>query len=98
MLLCRTDKYRLSQQWAWDRNENVWLVDQGEGWGSSILITPVNPTCTFLLEVVTPGLTTSKYKSFEYILCLAIIVGYCCERLSYSRAQDMCQQSPGNGD
>jgi len=91
MLLCRTDKYRLSQQWAWDRNGNVWLVDQGEGWGSSILITPMNPTCTFLLEVVTPGLTTSEYKSFEYILYLTIIVGYCRERLSYSRAQGMCQ-------
>jgi hypothetical protein len=28
--------------------------------GSNTPVAPVNPTCTFLLEVVTPGLTPSK--------------------------------------
>ena len=43
---------------------------------------PVNPIYTFLLEVITCGLTTSKWKGFKYYLYLTIIAGYCGKGLS----------------
>jgi len=46
--------------------EKNWASDTlGQDSGLDKAAPPVNPTCTFLLEVVTCGLTASKLKGFE---------------------------------